>query len=279
MWLHFVTIPKNWLETGTSFWKKTHPLPQSSSWANSGGRHSRFSKGSNDLLWLNPLLCLHTPPPFSPSNANGGFSPRRRTRWQPADSGPARGAGWAGDNFPTFSSYQLDLLPSIFHRQKSHPGSRLTPQLCHPQDLPGDGSDSRQKLRDSVLWFPVHPPPCYPLVVESHLHGCPVFDVILLSQLLTGEVHVLLPQPLALPTGFLRRITNIKGRKKKIQYTTNSFKNCKNSPIKLQVLRWGWGCQHGTVSAGLSSTGGQRPQKMGAKGLSKAQENGYKMNL
>lgn len=71
--------------------------------------------------------------PSPPSNANGGFSPRRRTRCQPADTGPARGAGWAGDNFPTFSNCQLDLLPSIFHRQKSHPGSCLTPQLCHPQ--------------------------------------------------------------------------------------------------------------------------------------------------
>lgn len=45
-----------------------------------------------------------------------------------------------------------------------------------------------------------------------YVHGRPVFDVILLSQLLAGEVHVLLPQPLALPTCFLRKITGIKER-------------------------------------------------------------------
>lgn len=100
MWLHFVTIPTNWLETGKSFWRKTHPLPQSSSWANSAVSTPDFQRVV--MTYCDSIHSSasthHLPSP--PSNANGDFSPRRRTRCQPADTGPARGAGWAGDNFP-----------------------------------------------------------------------------------------------------------------------------------------------------------------------------------
>lgn len=37
----------------------------------------------------------------------------------------------------------------------------------------------------------------------SHSHRCSVLDVVLLSQLFTGEATVLLPESLTLPTGFL----------------------------------------------------------------------------
>lgn len=41
---------------------------------------------------------------------------------------------------------------------------------------------------------------------------------------------MLLPQPLALPTGFLRRITNIKGRKKKSNTPLTALKTVKILP-------------------------------------------------
>lgn len=95
-----------------------------------------------------------------------------------------------------------------------------------------EGSDIQQNFRASAshrdrgVSHPLHirehrPVYCYYTSSSTspflpgcgvYLHGRPVSDVILLSQLLAGEVHVLLPQPLAFPTRFLRRITTIKGR-------------------------------------------------------------------
>lgn len=114
--------------------------------------------------------------------------------------------------------------------------------------------------------------------MEFHSHGCSVFDVILLSQLLAGEVHVLLPQPLALPTGFLRRITNIKGRNKRPSTPLKALKMVKIPPSSCRLSGEGEAGRMVQGSAGLSSTGDQRPQIMGIKDPSKAQENKYKMN-
>lgn len=84
-----------------------------------------------------------------------------------------------------------------------------------------EGSDTQQNFRAFRRTEGFSCPPCqhtalcaavtssstspFLLGCGVYLHGCPVFDVVLLSQLLTGEVHVLLPQPLALPTCLLRR--------------------------------------------------------------------------
>lgn len=63
------------------------------------------------------------------------------------------------------------------------------------------------RIAFTILSTPLFLPVC-----GLYLHGCPIFDVILLSQLLAGEVHVLLPQALALPTCFLKKTANVEER-------------------------------------------------------------------
>lgn len=71
----------------------------------------------------------------------------------------------------------------------------------------------------------------------AYLHGCPILDVILLSQLLAGEVHVLLPQPLALPTCFLKKKRREQALKdEKTQHTTESIRDWKNSHLFPQYI-------------------------------------------
>lgn len=66
------------------------------------------------------------------------------------DAGLARGTGWSGDNSPTFSNYQLDLLPSISHRKKSYPGSLLTLSFDISGTSQMEGSDTQQNFRPSA---------------------------------------------------------------------------------------------------------------------------------
>lgn len=87
----------------------------------------------------------------------------------------------------------------------------------HPAKLQGFQHLQEQLIRAGFI-LPSYVPVlclaycCYNFIHSSfvpahgaYLHGCPILDVILLSQLLAGEIHVLLPQPLALPTCFLKK--------------------------------------------------------------------------